>query len=59
MTKKEIQDLKREVKEATGLKMKDIEIIAVSADFIQYSYYENKLFELKNIKSSGTIQRKR
>ena len=34
MTKKEIIKLKREVKKATGRKMKDIEIEAVGMDFI-------------------------
>lgn len=59
MTKKEIQDLKREVKEVTGLKIKDIEIVAVGADFIQYSYYKSKGHEIRKMKSGGTMQRKR
>ena len=58
LSKKEISDLKKEVKEVTGLKLENIEITAVSADFIDYVYYETKLFKLEGIKSSGRIQRK-
>ena len=41
MTKKEINELKREVKRATGRNMKDIEEISmVSAAKIEFGYYK-------------------
>ena len=57
MTQKEINELKREVKKATGRNMKDIEIEAVGMDFITYSFYETNYARVTNKKTYKTISR--
>lgn len=43
ITKKEERELKREVKNATGMNMKDIEIEAFGNDFCRVQFLQNKL----------------
>lgn len=57
-TKKEEQELKREVKFLTGLNMKDIELVSVGETFISYSYYETNYDRVISNKSYGRIDRK-
>lgn len=58
MTKKEINELKREVAKATGLKMKDIaEITMISDTTISYGYYETYYDRVINHMTYATIDR--
>lgn len=57
ITKKELNELKREVKNATGNAMKDIEIEAFGKDFIEYSYYKTNYDKVANRKSYDRIER--
>ena len=58
ITKKEERELKREVKNATGINMKDIEIEAFGNDFVEYSFYKTNYDKVTNNKSCGRIKRK-
>ena len=57
ITKKEINNLKREVAKETGLFMKDIEIISFSDLHIEYIYYRNQYDRVKNNKHYGSMVR--
>lgn len=58
MTKKEINELKREVKRATGRNMKDIEEISmVSATKIEFGYYKTNYDRVIKNMSYQTIER--
>lgn len=57
MTKKEINELKKEVKKATGRNMKDIEIEAWGDDFISYCFYRTNYDRVTNNQSHETIKR--
>lgn len=57
ITKKEENELKREVKKATGFNMKDIEIEAFGDNFIEFSFYKTNYDRVTNKKSYKRIQR--
>ena len=57
LTTKEINELKREVKKATGRNMKDIDILAYGTDFITFGYYESNYDRVTNNITSETIKR--
>ena len=57
ITKKEENTLKREVKKATGLNMKDIEIESFGSAFVEYSFYKTNYDRVTNKKSYGRIAR--
>lgn len=58
LTKKEITELKREVKKVTGMNLKDIEEIkAFGSDFIRFGYYENNYDRAINKMTYDEIKR--
>lgn len=57
ITKKEERELKREVKNATDINMKDIEIEAFGDHFIEFSFYKTNYDKVTNNKSYGRIKR--
>ena len=57
ITKKEENELKREVKKATNFNMKDIEIEAFWDTFIEFSFYKTNYDRVTNKKTYKRIQR--
>lgn len=58
LTKKEINDLKKEVKKATKINLKDIEEIkGFGSDFIIYGYYETNYDRVTNNMTYREIKR--
>ena len=57
ITKKEENELKREVKKATNFDMKDIEIEAFGDTFIEFSFYKTNYDRVTKKKSYKRIQR--
>lgn len=57
ITKKEINNLKKEVVKATGKRIKDITIEAFSNDFIIYGFYATNYDRVRNIKTTEKIVR--
>lgn len=57
ITKKEENELKREIKKATNFNMKDIEIEAFGDTFIEFSFYKTNYDRVTNKKSYKRIQR--
>ncbi len=58
MTKRELNELKREVKKVTGMALKDIaEISMVSDAEIEYGYYKTNYDRVTHHMSYATINR--
>lgn len=57
ITKKEENELKREVKRATGFSIKNVEIEAFGDNFIEFSFYKTNYDRVTNKKSYKRIQR--
>lgn len=60
LTKKEINNLKREVKKVTNMNLKDIEEIqSYGNDFIVYGYYETNYDRVTNNMTYREIKREK
>ena len=55
-TMKEINEMKRIVKKATGGNMKDIEITSCSASVISYKYFGTNHDRVTNNYTHGTVE---